>query len=148
MKTSRVLIICMLLALAVQGCAIIDYTPDPERTMYVAAKTAVYGLWRSGVSIDRLRTAKAPLEALQALLNASDEAVLDEGLAGWLRSYVEQLPFESDRVIVGEMVDAALAAFQLSNPAILQDKRKEIAVWIVGGMFDGIALAEEEAGWE
>ena len=146
MKTSRAALVIVLVLALFLGCAIIDYRPDPERSTYLVAKTTTYGLWRTeGVSLDSLRAAKPLLEGLEALLEANDEVALDATLGAWLTNYAEALPLATDRQLLGELVAATLDAFRLQNPALLSDTRKEVALWIVGGILDGIGYAEEAA---
>lgn len=145
MKTYRAALFLVLLAIIVQGCAIIDYRPDPETATYLAAKTAIYGFWRSGGPIDTLRASKCHLEALAALLEANSEAMLDATVAQYLTKYAAGLRLDADRRLVGEVVLALLASFRLQNPALLSERRREVALWVVGGMIDGIILAEEAA---
>ena len=146
MKRYRAALALLVILAVVVGCAIIDYRPDPERSTYLMAKTTTYGLWRSGgVSLDSLRAAKPLLEALEGLLEANDEVALDATLGKWLTDYAAALPLAADRRLLGDLVAATLDAFRLQNPVLLSDTRKEVALWIVGGILDGIGYAEEAA---
>ena len=128
------------------GCIVINPNPDPDRATYLAGKTAVYALWRSGaVDIDDLRTAQPHVAALYAALNVVTEAELDATLADTLATLSEGLTLESDRAMIAEIVAAVLDDLALADPALLESHGLQVARLVVGGMLDGIALAEQGA---
>ena len=142
--TPKLLILALAVLLA--GCIVINPNPDPDRATYLAGKTAVYALWRSGaVDIDDLRTAKPHVAALYAALNVVTEAELDATLADTLATLSEGLTLESDRAMIAEIVAAVLDDLMLADPALLDSHGLQIARLVVGGMLDGIALAEQGA---
>lgn len=136
--------LCLAVLMAVAGCQIIDYRPDPERTTYLVAKDATYGLWRfKALTLEDLRRAKPHLEALRVALEAKDEPSLDTILSAYLTGWTDGLPEAADRHIAAELVRQTLEDLRLVNPEILTSRAKTTALIVVGGILDGIAHVEE-----
>jgi len=136
----------MLIGLIVAaGCVTVE-PMTAERAAYLAGKDATYALWRfEGVSLEDLQRAKPHIEALYNAITATTEAELDAGLSAYLAEQAKALPLASDREIVMELLNQTLAQVKLKEPALLDSRSMEIARCIVGGILDGIALAEEGA---
>ena len=139
----RRLSIAMLFLLV--GCITIAPTVEPARAAYLAGKDVAYGLWRfEAVSLADLQKAKAPLNALLAALEAPGEPELDQAIQTYLDNWIAALS-DADREIVRELVAETLADVQLKDPDILADKDRAALAALVGGILDGIALAERAA---
>ena len=139
----RRLSIAMLFLLV--GCITIAPTVEPARAAYLVGKDTAYGLWRfEAVSLADLQKAKAPLNALLAALEAPGEPELDQAIQTYLDNWIAALS-DADREIVRELVAETLADVQLKDPDILADKDRAALAALVGGILDGIALAERAA---
>jgi len=135
----------IILLLLLCGCITIAPTVEPARAAYLAGKDVAYGLWRfEAVSLADLQKAKAPLNALLAALEAPGEPELDQAIQTYLDNWIAALS-DADREIVRELVAETLADVQLKDPDILADKDRAALAALVGGILDGIALAERAA---
>ena len=141
----------LLLALVVMvevlvGCTFIDSRRDPETVTYLAAKGATYGLWRfKAVPLEDLERAAPYFQALHDGLEAETEEALDEMVGQFLSGRIDELADERDGPLLKEMLAAALDDVRFKAPDVLTDERREVALWIVGGILDGIAYAREAA---
>jgi hypothetical protein len=131
---------------ALVGCAVIDYTPDADRVVYLAAKDSTYCLWRlGGVELDELRGAKPVLEAVYSVLSTGTDEELDGSIEAALFGLIDKCADERDRAVLKELVKAALEDAAVDEDAFASSGRKA-ARTVVGGIIDGIAAAETAAG--
>lgn len=140
----KYLVICMLVLIG--GCTSFEYQPDGDRVTYLAAKSASYLLLRSEtIALEDAKRLEPHLGALYAALEATDEEELDIALGMYLKRWTAILPHEGDCVLAGELIDDALQAISLRDPSILSSTGKQYALRLIGGILDGIALAEKVA---
>lgn len=143
MKKVVMVLICLVLAV---GCTVIEYKPDRERAVYLAAKDATYGLWRfDAVELPDLERAEPYFHALEEALLAESEETLDLSIQDFVYGQIESFGTPSDREIAREIVAAALDDLKLREPGVLADRRRIVALWIIGGVLDGISCAREAA---
>ena len=127
------------------GCVALDYEPDAERAIYLAAKDSTYCLWRFDVvALEDLQRARAGLEALHAALSAQTDSEVDAALGDHLFAEIDRLVQPRDREILKELIAAALEDVRF-DPAAPGAHVRAAAVFVVGGILDGMAYAEEAA---
>jgi hypothetical protein len=134
------------IVLAASGCTAVEYAPDAERAVYLAAKDSTYCLWRLGaVSLEGLNRARPCLEAIHAALCAASEEELDRTILEFLETRIDEFADPRDRAIVKELVAAAIDDLRLREPDFAANRRRGTALLVVGGILDGIAYADEAA---
>lgn len=140
------LILAAVLVLLPAGCTTIEYAPDSERAVYLAAKDAAYCLWRlEAVTLEDLNRARPHLEATYAVLAAESETELDSTLSEFFAARIDEAADPRDREILKELVAAALDDLKLRDPEIADNRARRTAVVVVGGILDGIAHANTAA---
>lgn len=137
------LALATVIILATSGCAAIEYSPDPDRAVYLAAKGSTYLLWRfEAVGLDQLLGARAPLEALHDALSADNEGQLDATLREYLFARVDRLATAPERALLKELIAAAIDDLALTDESSLDGPAARTATLVVGGILDGIAYVE------
>ena len=134
------------LVLVLAGCAAIEYRPDRERTVYLAAKDSVYCLWRTGaVTLEDLQRARPTLEAVHAALSAQSEDEPDASVREFLFAQIDLHADERDRGLLRELVSAALEDFAVDENALAGRWRRTVLL-ILGGVIDAVGYVESVAG--
>lgn len=124
------------------GCVTVA-APDTEHSAYLTAKTATYAAWRfDGAQLADMQEAQPHLQSLYTLLAAADEAELGVELGEYLAGWAELAPLQSDRILLRELTETLLTHMELRDPELLESQQVSIARSVIGGILDGIALAE------
>ena len=136
-------ILIALLVLAMAGCIVITKS-TPEHKAYITAKTATYLAVHFGViPLDDLRAAQPHLQAARDALGASSEADLDVAIGKYLERYLDAIENATDRAMVKDVIETALGQIALKDPGVLESRDVAIVRSVIGGILDGIKIAEE-----
>ena len=137
------IVIIALLVLALSGCLVITKS-TPEFKAYHTAKTATRIAVRFKIiPLEKLKAAEPHLEAAHAALGASSEAELDVAIGKYLAQYVDAIENAADRAMVRDVIEMALGQIALKDPGVLESRDVAIVRRAIGGILDGIAVAEE-----
>lgn len=129
--------------LATSGCAAIEYSPDPDRLVYLAAKDSTYLLWRfEAIGLDELLRARAALEVVHEALSAENEMQLDATLREHLFAQVDRHAAAPERAILKELIAAAIDDLALADGSPLEGSAARTATLVIGGILDGITHVE------
>lgn len=144
---ARRIIAAAAILLLLAGCVALDYTPDAERAVYLAAKDSAYCLWRFDVvALDELLRVRPVIEALYAALSADTDSEIDAALGDFVFAEIDAVAEPRDRRILKELIAAALEDVRFDAASPDAPDVRAAAVLVVGGILDGIAYAEEAAG--
>lgn len=137
------LVLAAVIILATLGCAAIEYSPDPDRLVYLAAKDSTYLLWRfEAIGLDELLRARSPLEVVHEALSAENEIQLDATLREYLFTQVSRHAAAPERAILKELITAAIDDLALADGLPLEGPAARTATLVIGGILDGIAYVE------